>query len=130
MPGKIRRTGAGKPVRPQCPLIIAFCDRLFGRPVPIDIPERIHLPSRNNSENKGRVAVLQQLLASAFGVLLALPRLVQADLLSLDLARVAGDESCLAEQRLESRVILDQGARKAVADRARLPEFASPAHSP
>src|SRR5712691_2120759 len=60
---------------------------------------------------------------SSLGVLLAPPRFVQADLLSLDLARVAGDQSGLAQKRLERRIELYERARQAVAHGARLPEF-------
>src|SRR5687767_945356 len=67
-------------------------------------------------------------LRSTLGVLLAPPRLVQADLLSLHFARIARHESGRAERRLERRIILDQGARKAVPNRAGLAVFAAAAH--
>src|SRR5258706_3366328 len=66
--------------------------------------------------------------ASAFRELLAASRLVQADFLALDLARVARHEPGLRKRRLERRVVLDQGARDAMADRAGLPRFATAEH--
>src|SRR5687767_2012736 len=56
-------------------------------------------------------------VGSTFRVLLAPPCLVESDLLSLDLARVARNQPCGAECRLECRIILDEGARDAVANR-------------
>src|SRR5688572_25006992 len=66
--------------------------------------------------------------ASAFRVLLAPPCLVQADLLSLDLPRVARHQSGRAQRRFQSCIILDQCAGDAVAHRARLPALAAAVH--
>src|SRR5574337_1689304 len=60
--------------------------------------------------------------------LLAAPRLVETDLLALDLARIARDEPGLRERRLQLRVVIDQCARDAVTDRARLSGFAAADH--
>src|SRR5512147_828263 len=68
------------------------------------------------------------LRSSAFGVLLAPPRLVQADLFSLHFSRVARDQARRAERRLERRVELDQRAGKAVAHRAGLAVLAAAVH--
>src|SRR6185436_14260339 len=65
---------------------------------------------------------------SAFRVLLAPPRLVQADLFSLDFSRIARHEACRAERRLERRVELDERAREAVAYRAGLAVLAAAVH--
>src|SRR5439155_20759951 len=48
-----------------------------------------------------------------------------ADFLSLDLARIAGHQTRLAQKRLERGVVLDQGTRQAVAHRPRLSELSS-----
>src|SRR4051812_21414873 len=60
---------------------------------------------------------------SALGELLAPPRLVQSHLLALDFARVARDEPCLAQHRLQRRVELDERPGQSVAHCSRLPEF-------
>src|SRR5688572_14579628 len=57
--------------------------------------------------------------------LLAFARLVKADLLSLDFARIARHQPRLGKYRLERRVELDQGAREAMANRAGLSELAA-----
>src|SRR6187431_2986313 len=54
--------------------------------------------------------------ASALGELLAPARLVEADLLALDLARIAGHQARLRERGLEGGVVLDQRAGDAVAN--------------
>src|SRR5262249_31723158 len=64
----------------------------------------------------------------AFRVLLAPPRLVQADLFSLHFSRVPGNQARRAERGLEPRIILDQRARQPVAHRARLPVLAAAVH--
>src|SRR4051812_21342714 len=53
---------------------------------------------------------------SALAELLATAGAVQADLLALDLAGVARDEAGAAQVGLERRVVVDEGARDAVAD--------------
>src|SRR6476646_9546232 len=65
------------------------------------------------------------MLRSTFRVLLAPPRLVQADLLSLHFSRVARDESGRAQLRLQRCIILDQRARDAVAHRTGLAALAA-----
>src|SRR5690242_15456340 len=62
---------------------------------------------------------------STLRVLLAPPCLVQADLLSLDLARIASHQTRRAEAALQSRIILDEGAGDAVAHRAGLAALAA-----
>src|SRR5690242_11759491 len=68
------------------------------------------------------------LAVSALGELLAASRLVQADFLAFDLARVARDQPGLRQRRLQLRVVIDQRACNAVAHRARLPRFAAADH--
>src|SRR5260221_8504168 len=51
---------------------------------------------------------------------------MQADFLSLALARIGGPQTRLAQKRLERGVVLDQGTRQAVADGPRLSELSSP----
>src|SRR5690606_28647887 len=65
---------------------------------------------------------------SALGELLAASRLVQADLLALDLARIARDQPGLRQGRLERLGVVDQRAGDAVADRARLARLAAAMH--
>src|SRR5882672_10835306 len=65
---------------------------------------------------------------STFGVLLAPPRLVQADLFSLHFARVARHQTGSAERRLERRIILDQRARETVPHRTGLAVLAAAVH--
>src|SRR5690606_26953597 len=60
--------------------------------------------------------------------LLATSRLVQADLLALDLARVARDQPRLRQDRLERLVVVDQRAGDAVANRACLARLAATVH--
>src|SRR5690348_159605 len=67
--------------------------------------DRMHRPSK-------RMLALRE-LGGATG-------LVQADLLALDLAGVAGHETGLAQRRLQAFVVLDQRAGDAQADRAGL----------
>src|SRR5260221_11122684 len=62
----------------------------------------------------------QRAPALTLGELLAASRLVQAHLLALDFARVARDETGLGERRFQRRIVFDEGARDAVAHRARL----------
>src|SRR5229473_5567961 len=50
---------------------------------------------------------------------------MQADFLSLDFARIAGNQTGLAQKRLERGVVLDQGTRQAVAHGPRLSELSS-----
>src|SRR6266705_4872184 len=50
---------------------------------------------------------------------------MQADFLSLDLARIAGNQTGLAQKRLERRVVLDQCTRQAVAHGPGLSELSS-----
>lgn len=57
---------------------------------------------------------------SALGKLLAAPCLVKAHFLALDFPRVPGNQSCLAQNRLERRIVIDQCTRDAVPDGARL----------
>src|SRR5262247_4225185 len=52
------------------------------------------------------------------------PRLVEADFLSLDFARVAGHQPGLREHRLQRRIVLDQRARQPMPHRAGLPRLA------
>src|SRR5688572_3235673 len=61
-------------------------------------------------------------------VLLAAPRLVQADFLSLYLAGVARHQSGRAELAFQAGIVLDQGAGDSVAHRTRLPAFPAPVH--
>src|SRR5204862_2815258 len=68
---------------------------------------------------------LGRVLMSAFRVLLAPPRLVQADLFSLHFPRVAGHEARGAERRLDGSIEFDERARQAVAHRARLTGLAA-----
>src|SRR6185295_16309562 len=65
---------------------------------------------------------------SAFRVLLAPPRLVEADLFSLHFPRVAGHEAGRAERRLDGGIELDEGAREAVAHCAGLAVLAAAVH--
>src|SRR5260221_12636678 len=67
----------------------------------------------------------QRAPALTLGELLAASRLVQAHLLALDFARVARDETGLGERRFQRRIVFDEGARDAVANRARLSRFSS-----
>src|SRR5688572_31046556 len=60
-----------------------------------------------------------------FRVLLAAPRLVQPDLLALDLARIARDEAGGFQRRLQAGIIFDQRARDAVPNRAGLAVFSA-----
>src|SRR5512143_2167096 len=62
---------------------------------------------------------------SALRELFALARLVQTHLLALDLARVARDEPRLRQRRLQRRVVVDERARDAVADRTGLAGLAA-----
>src|SRR4051812_32491864 len=65
---------------------------------------------------------------STFRVLLAPPCLVQAHLLSLDLARVARDQPGGAKGALQACIILDERARDAVAHRPGLAALAAAEH--
>ena len=62
---------------------------------------------------------------SALAELLAAAGRVQTDLLPFHFAGVTGDETCLAQHRLEVRVVVDQGTGDAVARRAGLAGFAA-----
>src|SRR6202790_5102638 len=66
--------------------------------------------------------------ASALGELLAAARLVQADFLALDLARIAGHEAGLGKRRLQLSVVIHQRAGDAVPNRAGLTGFAAAAN--
>src|SRR6266513_4628148 len=66
--------------------------------------------------------------ASALGELLAASRLVQADLLAVDLARSAGHEAGLGECRLQLSVVIHQRAGDAVPNRAGLTGFTAAAN--
>src|SRR5687767_11395254 len=70
-------------------------------------------------------SMVQRASALSLRELLAAARFVQADLLALDLARVARDETRLREDGLEGGVVLDQRARDPVPDRSGLPGFAA-----
>src|SRR5688572_7864589 len=91
-------------------------------PVPPTIPAFIVIKSKKPPVGGFQFA---ESLSSAFRVLLAPPCLVQADLLSLDLARIARDQPGRAQRRLQGRIILDQRARDAVAHRAGLAALAA-----
>src|SRR5690606_21105874 len=65
---------------------------------------------------------------SALRELLAASRLVEADLLALDLARIPRDQPCLRQHRLESVVEIDQRAGDAVANRACLARLPATVH--
>src|SRR3954469_8683937 len=87
---------------------------------------------RNDKAARGRLCrcnvVRTADSALALGELLPASRLVQADLLALDLARVARDEARLRQRGLERGVVLDQRARDAVAHRAGLAGLAAAEH--
>ena len=65
---------------------------------------------------------------SALGELLAPPRLVQTDLLSLHFARIARYQARLLQARLQRGVVFDQRARNTVAYRAGLTGFTAANH--
>src|SRR5690349_1767451 len=100
-------------------------------PVPPTIPTLITGPPKSKSR---LAAAFQSLkprrasLRSTLRELLAPPRLVQSDLLSLDLARISRDEPRRAERRLQARIILDERARDAVAHRTGLAALAAAVH--
>src|SRR6266542_2079222 len=109
------------------PILIINAPKLVYQPVLIESPLRPGYPAWVKFGNK-KAARRRLLLAlnprkSSLGVLLAPPRLVQADLLSLDLASVAGDQSGLAQKRLERGIELYERASQTVAHGSRLPEF-------
>src|SRR5688500_1521401 len=91
-------------------------------PVPPTIPAFIVIESKKPPVGGFQIA---ESLSSAFRVLLAPPCLVQADLLSLDLARVARHQPGRAQRRLQGCIILDQRARDAVAHGAGLAALAA-----
>src|SRR5271165_1875201 len=62
------------------------------------------------------------------GELLAAASLAQAHLLALDLARIARDQACFGQDRLEGFVVVDQSARDAVTNRAGLTGLAATVH--
>src|SRR3954468_21291995 len=64
----------------------------------------------------------------ALAELLAAARLVEADLLSLDFARIARDESRLGQRGLQLRVVVDERARDAVAHRTGLARLTAADH--
>src|ERR1700716_3640440 len=66
--------------------------------------------------------------ASALGELLAASRLVQADFLALDLARIAGHEAGLGKRRLQLSVVIHQRPGDAVPHRACLTGLAAAAN--
>src|SRR5258706_1157642 len=100
-------------------------------PVPPTTPTLIKSVSRprHASKSQNDKAAVRRLCAyrflpasaSAFRELLAASRLVQADFLALDLARVARHEPGLRKRRLERRVLLHQSARDSMPDLASLP---------
>src|SRR5687768_1147593 len=61
----------------------------------------------------------------ALGELLAASRLVEADFLALDLARVASDEAGFLQRPLERLVVIDERAGDAVTHRTGLAGFAA-----
>src|SRR5690606_13748547 len=65
------------------------------------------MPPRGDTPPQSTSLTLGELLGAACGV--------QTDLLTLDFTCIAGDKACLAQHRLERRVIVDQGAGDAVA---------------
>src|SRR2546430_14411322 len=69
-----------------------------------------------------------ELRSSTLRVLLAPPRLVKADLLSLHLARVARHQAGRAEHRLQRGIVLDERARNAMPHRAGLAALAAAIH--
>src|SRR5574337_161694 len=75
---------------------------------------------RGHAGPQQRRSALRELLAPACGM--------QADLLALDLARVARDEAGLAQRGLERGVVVDQRARDAVAHCAGLAGLAAASH--
>src|SRR5712692_3231110 len=97
-------------------------------PVPPTMPAlimRIRVQKRESRPGAAFDPVKRPVFDSTFRVLLAPPRLVQTDFFSLDFARIARDEPGCAQDALQSGIILDQGARDAVAHRACLPAFAA-----
>ena len=60
---------------------------------------------------------------SALGKLLAAPCFVQTHFLSLNFARIPGNEARLAQNWLERRVVVDQSSRYAVSHGTRLARF-------
>src|SRR5687767_6215882 len=93
-------------------------------PVPPTMPALIILCPKKQKPPIGGFRFAES-LSSAFRVLLAPPCFVQADLLSLDFARVARHQPGRAQRRLQSRIILDQRPRDAVAHRAGLAALAA-----
>src|SRR6266704_6829370 len=108
------------------PTLIINAPKLVYQPGLIESPLRPGYPPGGNAGTKkppaGGFAALNS-RKSSLGVLLAPPRLVQADLLSLDLASIAGDQSGLAQKRLERGIELYERASQTVALGSRLPEF-------
>jgi hypothetical protein len=69
----------------------------------------------------GRLSMIA--VCSALGELLAAPSLVQTHLLSFNFPRVPGNEARLAQNRLERRVVINQGSRYAVSHGTCLSRF-------
>src|SRR6185436_10981236 len=97
-------------------------------PVPPTIPALIILAPETKKPPRRRLSYRRDASSSAFRVLLAPPRLVQTDLLSLDFARVARHEPGRAQRGLQRCIILDQRPRDPVANRARLAALAAAEH--
>src|SRR5690349_2959383 len=95
-------------------------------PVPPTIPALITFQPRKR-ESRPEAAFDSRKLCrrSTFRVLLAPPCLVQAHLLALHLARIAGDQTRAAEGAFQPRIILDQRARNSVPHRTGLAAFAA-----
>src|SRR4051812_24180562 len=87
---------------------------------------------RNDKAARGRLCrcnvVRTADSALALGELLPASRLVQADLLALDLARVARDQPRLRQRGLERGIVFDERAGDAVANGAGLARFAAAEH--
>src|SRR5712691_3304432 len=108
------------------PILIINAPKLLYQPGFVESPLRPVFRLGEIQEQKkppeGGFAALDSRISS-LGVLLAPPRLVQADLLSLHLASVASNQPRLAQERLERRIELYERASQAVAHGARLPEL-------
>src|SRR4249919_1033054 len=85
-----------------------------------------HVPSKRQGRLTAALNECKRAtLPLALGELLTSARLVQTDLLPLNLARVARHQSGLRQRRLELDIVVDQGAGDAVAHGAGLPRFAT-----
>src|SRR5947209_4066378 len=101
-------------------------------PVPPTTPTliiRSRPHGRNDKAARGRLCRCNVMRtadsALALGELLPASRLVEADLLALDFARVARDEARLRQRGLERGVVFDERPGDAVAHRAGLARFAA-----